>query len=176
MSDLRWGWGWNSPLVGELDRSIFAPPRHRLTCTKRPVEQPLTPAETVLHLRLDVGAETGPEKTLIERLIAAATKTLEEHATIAVMTQEWRMTLRRFPVVWNDPLDIPLPPFDTLLGITVAGDAQDLVDFEVEHDDRLPARLYPVSGVWPAIWSRTPQGIIIEYRCGWASRADVPET
>jgi uncharacterized phiE125 gp8 family phage protein len=170
-------WGWNPPLVGDFGRSIFAPPRARLLRIRPPREQPITTAEAVLHLRLDVGAENGPEKPLIERLIAAATRALEEHASISVMEQDWRMTLRHWPPLPGDGLELPMSPFKELLRIRVNGQEMAIADYYVLPEER-SARLFPVSGYWGAPWGyrRRPDGVIIEFRAGHASRAEVPET
>jgi uncharacterized phiE125 gp8 family phage protein len=170
-------WGWNPPLIGDFGRSILAPPRARLQRIKRPAEMPLTPAETVLHLRLDVGAETGPERPLIERLIATATSSLEEHASISVMEQDWRMFLRHWPPIPGDGLELPMPPFKELLRIRVRDQVMPLDSYYVLPEERT-ARLFPVSGYWGAPWgyTRSPDGVIIEFRAGHATRDEVPET
>jgi uncharacterized phiE125 gp8 family phage protein len=100
---------------------------------------------------------------------------LEASAGVALMRQEWRMTLAHWSPVWNDPLEIPLPPFHELRGVSVLGQAQDPNDYEVEIDDRLPARLYPKSGYWlpVAIVPRQVQAIIIDWSCGAEKPEDV---
>jgi uncharacterized phiE125 gp8 family phage protein len=174
MSEL--GWGWNPPLWGDPSRSIWAPPRFRLRRTNPPRAQPLSLDEVVLHLRLDPEAIRGPEVPLLNGMIAAATQTLEDHAGVAVMRQEWRMTLRHWPAVWGDPLNIPLPPLHELRGVIVNGQGQDLANYGVELDERLPARMYPLAGYWPQIVlvPRQPQGIIIDFSCGHEKPEDVP--
>jgi uncharacterized phiE125 gp8 family phage protein len=164
---IDWAWGWNPPLVGEPFRSIFAPPRRRMACIKRPTVPPLSLEEVVLHLRLDPNAKDGPEKPLLEHMIAAATRTLENYASIAVMEQDWRLTLRHWPIAWTEALEIPLPPFKELLRIRVNDAVQDLSEFQVIFDEVMPSRMVPVSGLWRQVAiPRRHDAIIIEYRCG----------
>jgi uncharacterized phiE125 gp8 family phage protein len=166
----RWGFGWNYPLA-----SGFAPPRTRRVCIMRPTDQPVTLDEAVLHLRLDPTAATGPELPLITRLIAAATTALEEYASVAVMQQDWRMTLRHWPL-YGQGLPLPLPPFAELLRIRVNQVEQPIADYYVEADDRLAANLYPVSHYWPAIATFDRDAVIIEWRAGVERPEDVSET
>jgi uncharacterized phiE125 gp8 family phage protein len=171
-------WGWNPPLVGDFRRSVFAPPRARLLRIRRSAEMPLSLAETVLHLRLDVGAENGPEKPLIKRLIAAATGALEEHASISVMEQDWRMTLRHWPPIPGDGLEFPMPPFKELLRIRVDDQVVPNADYYFVHEER-SSRMFPVSGRWGAAaygYSRRPDRVIIDFRAGHTTRAEVPES
>jgi uncharacterized phiE125 gp8 family phage protein len=173
------GWGWNYPLAwAETGGSIHAQPRRRMRCTTQPADLPISVAEAVLHLRLDPDAGQGPEAPLIEGLIAAATRAVEEYAGIAVMAQEWEMTLRRFPF-YGQTLEIPLPPFDTLLSMTVGGDPVDIADYAVELDDRFPAKLFPggVGFMWPLVFNPTkPDNIVIGWRCGRGNADAVPRT
>ena len=145
------GWGWNPPLVGGW-RSIWAPPRYRLRRTTAPRQQPLTLDEVVLHLRLAPDAVSGPEKPLLEATILAATQALEDHAGVSVMEQEYRMTMMHWPYVWGDAIEIPMPPFRELRGVSVRGDAVPTDQFAIELDDRLSAKMYPLAGYWqPAV-------------------------
>jgi uncharacterized phiE125 gp8 family phage protein len=169
-----WAWGWNYPLIGDPARSIWAPPRSRLVCTRRPDRQPITREQAILHLRLDPDtATTGPEVVLIDMLIATATQALEDYAGVALMSQEWRLTMRHLPPVWGDALDIPLPPLDELLKVTINEVDQDLDEFEIERDDKRPARLYPTRRYWPAVSPRKQAAVIIEFRCGVTNPTDV---
>jgi uncharacterized phiE125 gp8 family phage protein len=177
------GLPWNAPLIGEPDRSIFAPPRYRLT--REPlkvapaaseIDPPLTVEEVVLHLRLAPDAKDGPEKPLLEGMIAAAGRHLENYAGVTLMRTGWRMTMRHFPPVWNQPLDLPMPPFVKLVAISVAGQEHEIDAYAVELDDMMPARLYPKSGYWTYAWSPTPATIAIHWLAGYAKRDEIPAT
>jgi len=171
-------WGWNPPLWGEVGRSIWAPPRHRIHSIRRwyeTVGPPVSLEEVVLHLRLDPAAVNGPEKPLLEMLTLSATRALEDYAQIAVMEQDWRMTLRNWPAVWTDGLELPFPPFRELFRIGVAGEWQDIADYRIELDEYRPARLFPARGYWGArYWPGRFDNILIDYRAGAAKPEDVP--
>lgn len=124
------------------------------------------------HLRLDPGAEDGPEKDMLDRLIAAATAHLERYCACAVMHQEWTATLRAFPP-YRDALTLPYPPLADVTGISVEGDAQDLADYVVAIDDRMPGSVYPKNGQWPQMPDLGTAEVVFE--CGRADVADVPE-
>ena len=109
------GLPWNYPFWGEPGRSIFAPPRYRLQRLplapgQHAAPPPLSLEEVVLHLRLAPEAKDGPEKPLLEGMIAAAARHLEDYAGVTLMRTGWRMTLRHWPPVWTQPLDLPMPP------------------------------------------------------------------
>jgi uncharacterized phiE125 gp8 family phage protein len=170
------GFGWNYPLTWELGRSPYAQPLHRRRCRQLPTEQPITLQEAILHLRLDPDAENGPEAPFIEGMIAAATRMLEQYASVAVMKQRWQMSLNHFPAP-TLALEIPLPPFLDLVSIDVNGHQEDIADYMVELDDRLPSRLYPLSHFWRVLpIPRTPGAIKIEWECGHERPEDVPPT
>ena len=172
------GLPWNYPLFGEPNRSIFAPPRYRLQ--RRPLAPapqavpPLSLDEVVLHLRLDPEAKDGPEKLLLEGMIAAAARHLEDYAGITLLHTGWRMTMRHWPPVWNMPLDLPMPPFHQLLRIEVAGEDLDINEFLVEDDETMAARLYPKSGFWRWAWSPTPAMIVINWIAGHEKPDEIP--
>lgn len=175
------GLPWNFPLVGD-DRSIYAPPRYRLqrdpprVGTPRPYVPPLSLDEVVLHLRLDPDAVNGPEAPLLEGMVAAAARHLEDYAGITLSPTEWRMTMRHFPPVWNQPLDLPMPPFLELLQIVFAGSPVNVNDYAVEVDESYPARLYHKSGFWPRAWTPTPVLVAIDWRAGYETPDDIPRT
>ena len=154
-------WSWHHP---EL--------RARLVRLKLPTVAPLDLANIVLHLRLDPGAENGPEAPLLESMLASAIGHLERYCSAAIMAQEWRLTLHEFPPHYQG-LELPLPPFDELLAIGTAAGPIDVADFIVEPDDRFPAVLYPVSQFWPQV-ERGPLAISIDYRCGRDTADEVP--
>ncbi len=173
MSEYRWAWGWNPPLVAEPGRSIWAPPRYRLLCVKRWPIEALSLEEIILYLRLDPETINGPEKPLLAAMLASAVRALEDHAQVAVMQQDWRMTVRHWPAVWTDGLELPLPPFRELLRIRVNDRVQPLDQYFVDRDELRASRLYPAAGYWPTVWTmaRRPDAIEIIFRAG----AEKPE-
>jgi uncharacterized phiE125 gp8 family phage protein len=136
----------------------------RLRRTVSPTAMPLELTDVVAHLRLDPGAETGPEQALLTGMLTAAVGHLQRHCSYAIMTQSWLLTLHGWPDNYTG-LDLPYPPFAALTSINVHGDAQDIAEFLVERDDRSPSTLYPVGDLWPYAL-RGPQAIEIEYSCG----------
>jgi uncharacterized phiE125 gp8 family phage protein len=140
--------------------------------TRAPTLSPLTPAEIVLHLRLAPGSETGPEKELLDRLQAAMVGHLERYASIAVMDQEWRLTLN----CWPPPgvaLELPYPPLVEITDISMPDPGFDPADFLITASDVLPGILYPAEGhFWPGGAGR--QDIAIALRCGYEDPKDVP--
>lgn len=137
-----------------------------------PTLSPLTLAEIVLHLRLAPGSETGPEQPLLDRLQAAMVGHLERYASIAVMDQEWRVTLN----CWPPPgigLELPYPPLIEISDISIPNLTFDPADFVVAASDLFPAVLYPAtSDFWPGGAGR--QDIAIALRCGYEDPKDVP--
>jgi uncharacterized phiE125 gp8 family phage protein len=179
------GLPWNFPLFGEIDRSIRAPPRYRLTRRKTvatpgpprripDLTPPLSLDDVVLHLRLAPDAVAGPEKALLEAMTTAAARHLEDYAGITLLRTDWRMTLRHFPPVWNDPLELPMPPLNKLERIAIFDEDQPLDDYLVEEDESAPARLYPANGFWRWAWSPIPAMITIDWIGGHDTPADIP--
>lgn len=150
-------------------------PRYRLKRTKAPTEPALDLDEVVLHLRLDPAAVSGPEKPLLEGMVRGATQALEEYAGVAVMSQELTMTLGHWPMPF-EALELPMPPFDELVTITVDAAGLDVDDFDVELDERLPAKLFPKSGAWPSPPYARHAGIAITYMAGVENRDDLSPT
>lgn len=159
--------------------SVFAQPRRRLARFGPPGLPPLAVSldEAILHLRLDPAVtQGGPETALIEGYIRAATRAVEEYASIAVMEQDWRMTLAHWPWAWTEGLDLPYPPFAELLRIRVNFIEQPLGDFYVEVADHFPSVLYPAGRMWAQPAPLEREGIIVEYRAGHAASEAVPAT
>lgn len=147
----------------------------RLQRITAPTAEAVTLAEVVAHLRLDPGADTGPEAALLTGMRDAAVGHLERYCSYSVMEQEWQMTARSFPP-YGVGLTLPYPPTVDLRSIEVAGDALDLADFTLERDDRLPATLFPVGGVWPHLaWSPGPGAIAIRWTAGRDDPAELPQ-
>lgn len=161
MSYARRHWSWHHP---ELHA--------RLVRLKPPDRSPLELPAIVLHLRLDPGAETGPEAPLLTSMLASAVAHLERYCSCAIMAQEWRLTLHEWPPNYQG-LELPLPPFGELLAIGTATGPVPVTDFVVEPDDRFPAVLYPASQLWPHV-PRGPLAVSIDYRCGRDPADEVP--
>lgn len=136
----------------------------------------VTMAEAVLHLRLAPGSETGPEASLIERMIYAATLQLENYASCAVMEQEWIMRMASLPQ-GGYSIVIPKPPLQSIVSFNNGADLLDPADYIVELDDVLSGTLTPASGYWPADSSRAQAGnVAIRFVAGYPTADDVPET
>jgi hypothetical protein len=183
-----WGrrWSWNRPDL-----------HPRLRRTMGPTRLPLELSEIVAHLRLDPGAETGPEQALLTGMLTAAVGLLQRHCTYAIMTQDWLLTLHAWPPGYTG-LELPYPPFAELVSVTLSGGPVPVNQFIVEPDDRFPAVMYPVGGHWPTNMSSTwdsnqggsswdggaadwdvanltpgPLAVGITFRCGREDPADI---
>jgi uncharacterized phiE125 gp8 family phage protein len=161
MSHARRRWSWHHP-------DLHA----RLVRLKLPDKTPLELPEIVLHLRLDPGADSGPEAPLLTSMLASAIGHLERYCSVAIMEQDWRITLHEWPPAYQG-LELPNPPFAELLQIRTSDGPADLADFVIEPDDRFPAVLYAASQFWPQV-TRGPLAISIDFRCGRETADEVP--
>lgn len=94
-----------------------------------PVAEPLTLAQGRKHLRLTaVGSPpVHPEDDLVTASIAAARRRVENHTHRALVTQQWRLELDRWPE--NSRIVLPKPPLmsvDSIEYVDLAGDTQTL--------------------------------------------------
>jgi uncharacterized phiE125 gp8 family phage protein len=96
---------------------------------------------------------------------------------VALTTQQWRLTLDRFPC---DVLEIPLPPcrsVDSVAFIAPDGGTETIVDYQVHSiGGTRPARLAPAYGArWPATRCQG-DAVSVTFTAGWPSFSDVPES
>lgn len=140
--------------------------------TTAPAVEPVTLAEAKEHLKLDHEGEDA----LIEGLIRAAREEVEAATGLALIDQNWRLTLDRIPV--TKVVRIACHPIREILSVTAFGaDGEGvLVDpatFMLDQHSR-PARLW---------FSRRPEarramnGIEIDFVAGFGEAGpDVPDT
>lgn len=137
-----------------------------------PAEEPVSLAETKAFLRLDGDAEDG----LVATLIAAARLHVESVTGRALVAQDWRLVLDRWPR--DRSVTLPLSPLIELIAIRAFDEQDDehaigLVQFTAETAVS-PARLLlpPSIAGMPALRQRL--GIEIDYTAGFGAAADVP--
>lgn len=151
------------------------PTNYSLKLLTPPVTEPVSEAEAMAHLRLEINEES----LLLARLITAARMQAEAWTGRSLVTQSWRWSLDRWPVGRNGMLTIPKPPLQSVDQILLF-DAQDqsalwdaqnyLVDTGGE-----PARLILRAGVLPPVPGRGAAGIAIDFSCGYGGAGgDIP--
>lgn len=134
-----------------------------------PTAEPVSLAELKQHLRV----EHADDDAAITDYGLAARRAVEARGQLALMMQQWRLTLDRAPA---GILTLPRAPafaIDTIVVVRRTGvldpvDAE-LYDFEPGPQARLISR-----GNWPYS-DRLVAGVRIEFTAGWATPADVPE-
>lgn len=137
-----------------------------------PAAEPLTLAEVKAHLRLDAG----DEDDLLARLVTTAREHLERETGLCLVSQQWRLSLDRFPREGIVPLSrSPVRAIDAVTVYDADGNphAVDLAGHLLDGEAR-PARLWlrdmPSSG-------RAVNGIEIDFSAGYGEAAtDVPDT
>jgi uncharacterized phiE125 gp8 family phage protein len=136
-----------------------------------PVAEPLTLAETKLHLRLDTTADD----TLVTSLIVAARHHLEQVTGLCLMTQ----TLRLYRDDWPDDhvIQINRSPVQTIAAITIYNAAGSPVQVSLEGHvlagKAQPARLY-LPDMPDTL--RAINGIEVDFVAGFGAAAtDVPD-
>ncbi len=145
-----------------------------LTRTAPPAVEPVSLSEAKAHLRVDAT----DDDSLIQGLIAAARQTAEEHLRRALITQNWRLTLDRFPA--GPVIALPRPPLASLAAITTYDEADaatvmPAADYLVDSAET-PGRVVLRQGrVWPPV-GRRAAGVAIDFTAGYGAAAtDVPE-
>jgi uncharacterized phiE125 gp8 family phage protein len=144
-----------------------------LVLTSGPAEEPVSVSEAKAHLRLD-GAT---EDILVASLILTSRLHIEAALGLALITQDWRLTLDRWPEAGE--VRFPLRPIQSVGAVTVrASDGTPSVlpdeSYLLDGNARVP-RLVAREGKWPAP-GLVANGIEIEFTAGISEdAAGVPE-
>lgn len=149
-----------------------------LTLTSGPAVEPVTVSEAKAHLRIDGSAED----ILIASLIVTSRLHVEAALGLALISQEWRLTLDKWPEKrWSKDgaVRFPLRPVRSVEAVTVRDEAgtPEVVAPEsyLLDGDALTPRLVPREGSWPAP-GQSAGGITIAFEAGMGEEAeDVPE-
>jgi len=153
--------------------------RMTLELVTPPAELAIALADVKAHLRVDCD----DDDALITAYVQAAAAKVEDDTGRALIEQTWRLTLPRWPVCHDgrQRIYVPRPPLlsvESLSYIDAAGDAQALVedvDFSTYPDHAWFAALGPVYGTnWPAVRSQ-PDAIVLEFKAGFETAADLAE-
>ncbi|GJL92773.1 head-tail connector protein [Hyphococcus sp.] len=140
-----------------------------LTLLSPPAAEPVTLSELKAHLRVT----TDDEDALITGMLVAAVRAVEARASLALMPQQWRLTLDAVP---EETLFLPLSPVSALDDVTVIGgegEAQTVADNLYDFVPGASARLRR-AGPWPNPVPRLG-GVRIDFTAGYADADAVPE-
>lgn len=138
-----------------------------------PTQEPVTLAQAKLHCKVEV---TQDDERLTD-WIRAAREAAEGETWRALLTQEWRWSVDRFPAadaIWLLPKGqlqavVSLKYFDATGTLVTLPATEYVVDADSE-----PARLRLAYGKsWPATYDIL-NAVQLTFRCGWASPEDVP--
>lgn len=142
--------------------------------TVAPDSNPVTRDETKAYARI----YTDREDSIVDTLIVAAVRYIEEECYRAIMPQTWELYLDEWPE--DDIVFLPRPLIQKVNSIKyydTDGDLQTLdsglyqVDINTE-----PGRAKPAYGeVWPSVRSGKLSVITINYDNGWADADSVPD-
>lgn len=149
-----------------------------LTRTTDPVNEPLTAA----LVEEKMGFGSGFDANIVANLITEATTQVEDDTRLSLITQEWTMTLDRFPCNMREWIWIPRGPvqsIDSFTYVDSSGGSSTLVentDFRVSTEGTV-TRLTPI-GDWPVDVADSDDfadAITIVYTAGFGANAsDIP--
>ena len=150
-----------------------------LTLVIAPAEAPISLTRALGHLRV----KSGEENDLVADLIVAVTTYVDGASGIlgrALVTQTWDLKLDRFPVSSLIPIEVQLPPLQSVSSIKYIdtdGVEQewDNSEYQVASGENSPlARILPAfNESWP-ITRNQPDAVTIRYVAGYGTPADVP--
>jgi len=140
-----------------------------------PGTEPLTTAEAKTFLKVD----HNDEDTLIANLIKAVRRAAELYMGRALISQTWYDYRNKFPSETEDWFEIALPPVTSITSIKYydSDDTLQTLSTSVYLCDCVsePGRVsLQIGQSWPDTSGRQ-NGIVIEYVCGWANAAAVPD-
>lgn len=138
-----------------------------------PQQEPITLAEAKLHLRVT----HNQEDAMITAMIAEARAYCENITGRALMPQTWQKTYDNFP----QAIELAVRPVISVESVSYTDDSNTLQtltphSYQLDNasNDR-PAWVVPAIGyAWP-VTSHSINSVIITYRAGYASAAEVPE-
>jgi len=145
-----------------------------LTIVTEPAAEPIDAEEAREHLRLDLTLEDA----LLDGLITAARRKVEELTARGLMTQTWELRLDSFPTT----IYVPLSPLDATAPITsikyvdTEGVEQTLAaaNYTVDRYSE-PGRIVPAYGLsWPSTRA-VPNAVTVQFKVGYGEADDVPE-
>lgn len=140
--------------------------------TEIPAE-PLSLAETKLHLRVD--SDVTDSDTLISALIQAAREWCENHTRRSFVRRTLELRMDCFP----DEIRLPRGPVASVTAVkyTVATEADTTLAASAYQTDLYgtPPRILPVfGGTWPVPKSGTLNAVLVEYEAGYDPSDDSP--
>lgn len=168
-----------------------------LRLVTKPAEEPLSLAETKLHLRVDLD----DDDALISALIAAARQVCETEQRRALITSTWELTLDGFPY-WSAALPfahphgtayslerprantrqkihLDRPPLQSVESITYVGPAGSTVTLDPSKYRVVPGSPGLVVPAYGLTWPSTrlqPEAVSIIFVSGYGGAADVPDS
>ena len=144
-----------------------------LTQTVAPTIDPVTVAETKLHMRVDIS----DDDTLITNMITAATRLAEALTRRQIITATWQLTLDGFP----DEIVLPRPDLISVTSVQyvdTGGLTQTLAtsEYTVLTDGAFGKIVEAYEKTWPDIRD-IPNAVTVTYTSGYgAATTDVPES
>jgi uncharacterized phiE125 gp8 family phage protein len=140
-----------------------------LTLLSPPASEPVTLSEFKEHLRVT----EADEDALIAGVLVAAVRAVEARAGLALLLQQWRLTLDAVP---DETVFLPIAPAASVDAVTVtdaAGVPQAVDAAAYEFAPGAPGRLR-VAAPWPRPGVKL-DGVAVDFTAGYADAASVPE-
>lgn len=144
-----------------------------LTRVSEPESPLVSLSDAKVHLRVDHDADD----VLILQVVDAATERFEDYQNRSFVTQQWRLTLGRFPR--GRIIYLPRPPvsaIDKIEYITPAGDVEEMTtgDYRISESLGVNTIVLTAGRTWPRV-ADEPDAVRITYTAGYGNAEDVPE-
>lgn len=139
-----------------------------------PAAEPITLADAKLHLRVD----GDDEDSLIESLVVAARRWIEQTHGLALVTQTWDGALARFPR--GSEIMVPKYPLVSVTSITYHDDDLSTStvfsssSYQVDTRPRPPRIVLKNGSSWPTDSLRLSSGVVVRAVFGFGDPVNVP--
>jgi uncharacterized phiE125 gp8 family phage protein len=138
-----------------------------------PTVEPISLEQAYQHLRvdpIDSSDVTGrPDDDLISALISTAREYCEEFTGLSLAVKDYEIAVNE----WPDGIELPHPPFVSIIGITISDDESDAAltadDYTVDDYTYVHASILP-AGTWPTISAGDVARI--RYRAGYGDDSE----
>lgn len=146
-----------------------------LTLVTAPSVEPVTRQEAKDFARITTTADD----TLVDALIVAARRQIEQLTRRVLVTQTWDLTLDAFPD-GNEQIEVPLPPLQSVTSISYTdtdgvGQTVPVADYVVDTKSE-PGRIVPAfSKTWPSTRDIV-NAVAVRFVAGFGLAVAVPES